>query len=124
MGQQEYVDLLKSSITTLAKKAVMLELSTAWPILLIAGSPVTIITTWVVGSILDIAFKESFLQIIFWYIDFRVSEQAGDFEKDALKYQSLLQSGDENALKAAEASLVNSFRTLAKFTPVVDPASK
>jgi hypothetical protein len=114
MNQQQYVDLLKSSLLTATKKAVFDYIVGRIPWL---GSALfSSITSMVINTVLKIAIEQTEMAAFFWYIDLRTAAQGKDFEKAALANQIAQMNGTPDEKKKAEQNLINAFRAFAKFS--------
>lgn len=114
MTRDQYVEILKSAALSAGKKMVMSYLVTRVPFF--ALPIVNPILGFVVGSILEIAIRETEMGAFFLYIDLRTSAQGRAFEKAALKNYEVQKNGTPQEKADAEKELIDSFRTLVKFT--------
>jgi hypothetical protein len=114
MNRDEYVDTIKKAALTTGVKLVMAYIIGAQPVL---GNPFfKTIAEWFVKQILGIAILKTELGAFFLYIDFRTSAQGRAFFDAAIKNQLVQKNGTEWEKKNAEKAVIDSFRTLVKFT--------
>lgn len=118
MTRDEYVESIKSAALSIGKKAVMSRLATKFPALFVgtAGRFFNPIVGLFVEKILVYAIKEGEMGAFFLYIDMRVDAQASDFEKKALEYHRIQQTGSPEEIKRAEGNLKRAFAAFVSLT--------
>lgn len=114
MNRDEYVETIKQAALTTGVKLVMAYIIGMQPVL---GTPFfKTITEWFVTRILNIAIIKTELGAFFLYIDFRTSAQGRAFFDAAIKNKLVQKNGTEREKKDAEKAVIDSFRTLVRFT--------
>lgn len=114
--RQEYIDAVKSSFVSLAKKQVILALVKQFAFL--AWGPAAPLLSILVEKILTIAVNSTETGIFFMYVDFRVSQQSRDFSKAALENYQIQISGTQEEKNEAEKKLIKTFDDFVKFSHV------
>lgn len=114
MTKQEYVNIIKSSFVNFGTKAIMSYLKVQIPFFSLPV--VSYLTEMVVSKILDIAVNKTDTAIFFTFIDLRVNAQGREFSNAALKNYEVQKSGTKEEKQKSEQELIDSFRTLVKFS--------
>lgn len=109
LSREQYVEGVKTTFRALAKKILIAEIAKAIPFLAspVLNPVVSKIIDWALGVLIDGAETG----IFFKYIDMRVGEQKGDFEKAV----SVLLNSTPEERHNAEAQVIEAFRRFAKF---------
>lgn len=113
MTRDEYVESIKSAFKTVGSKGVYAALVAAVPFfgLPVIGTVTRFIIDQVIAKLVDLAEME----IFFVYIDLRTAEQRETFESAARANWIAQQAGSPEEKANAEAKLIASFRSFAKF---------
>lgn len=110
--QQEYVDLIKSSMLQALKKAVMQIVVKNIP--LFGNFFFNPIIGFIVNKILTIAIDTAEMGAFFLYVDFRTSAQGKAYEQAAIANRNAQLKGTPNEKKLAEENLIKCLRDLVR----------
>lgn len=108
MNYQEYVEAVKSTALTTAKKTLISALLKKVPFLFYG--PFGAITTLAVEKALELLFKEAEFAVYFKYTDLRVDRQGLDFSRVAMENYKIQQTGTEDEKKKSEERLIACFK--------------
>ena len=112
MTNQEYVDMLKSSLLTSLKKIVMELIVKKLPFL--GNFFFNPFVSLIVGKILTMAIESAEMGAFFLYTDMRVTQQGRAYEAAAVANKIAQQSGTPAQKKLAEENLIKCLRDLVR----------
>jgi hypothetical protein len=117
--RDEYVELLKSTFLSLGKKQILPLLLAQLPAGLTTGFVGMLLNPifgFIVGTVLEIAIRETEIGLFFLYIDLRVNAQGKEFEATMRANLEAQKGGDPAKIAKAEKELIVAFKNFAKFT--------
>lgn len=110
--QQEYVDLIKSSLLQALKKVVMQVIIKNIP--MFGNFFFNPIVGFIVNKILTIAIDTAEMGAFFLYVDFRTSAQGKAYEQAAIANRNAQLKGTPIEKKLAEENLIKCLRDLVR----------
>lgn len=118
-SRDEYVELLKSTALSLGKQEILPLLLSQLPAGMTTGFFGAILNPiygFIVGTVLEIAIRETEIGAFFLYIDLRTSAQGRDFEKAARENLLKQKAGTPEEKAKAEKELIDAFKAFVKIT--------
>lgn len=115
-SRQEYIEAVKSSFVSLAKKQIISVLTKQFAFL--AWGPLAPLFSIFIEKILTIAVNNTETGIFFLYVDFRVNQQSREFSRAALENYRIQISGTQEEKNEAEKKLIKIFDDFVKFNRI------
>lgn len=115
-SRKEYIEAVKSSFISLAKKQVMAQIFVALPFM--SWGPLAPLAGMLVDWVLRKAVEGAETGIFFAYVDFRVAAQNKDFTEAAIANHRAQLNGTQEDKDAAEKKLVEAFDRFIKLNRV------
>jgi hypothetical protein len=113
VNYQEYVEAVKSTALTTAKKTLISALVKKVPFLF--WGPIAPLTAMAVEKGLELLFEQVEFAVYFKYTDLRVDKQGQVFAQVAMENYKVQKNGTEDEKKQSELRLINCFKNFISF---------